>query len=131
MTEEKLNEMSGALATETIDQVLNEESEIRNTPIEEEVADQSSDESDQSDRSDKSDKSDRSENTDSPAEKELAEMTEKMGAEAVLEMIRCNRNRIIDELIAEAKTEYKRRPMPSGVSCERKAASIFDIAGMA
>lgn len=146
MEDDRLNEMSGSLATETIDQVINEESEVRNTPIEEEIADQpsdrsdgsdesdgsdKSDESDKSDKSDRSDQSDQSDGSDSSAEKELAEMTEKVGAAGVLEIIRGNRNMIIDQLIAEAKAEQGRRPIPSGISSARKAISIFDIAGMA
>lgn len=121
--EEKLNEMSGALATETID-----EAPLRLPPQGGENAGDTP-EHEPSTPQGEPEKGITEEKT--AAEKELEDMTGRIGAEGILEMIRGNRNVIIDQLIAEAKEKQHRRPMPSGVSVSGKANSIFDIAALA
>lgn len=133
---EMLNELSGNLTTETIETEAPQTS-CASTPrdTESQTSGESepsaAEESDKSDGSDGSDGAGRSEREKTAAEKELAEMIESAGAEAVLDIIKGNRNMIIDRLIAEAKAEQKRRVMPSGISSAKKATTIFDIAAFA
>lgn len=130
---EMLNELSGNLTTETIETEAPQAS-CASTPRDTESQTSGESEPSAAEESDKSDGSDgagRSEREKTAAEKELAEMIESAGAEAVLDIIKGNRNMIIDRLIAEAKAEQKRRVMPSGISSAKKATTIFDIAAFA
>lgn len=112
--EERLNELSGALTTETIEENI-------------EPSAGSSDCSESSENSE----AESYETSKSNEEIELEEMISRVGAAGILEIIRGNRNMIIDELIAEAKSRQRRGPMPSGVSAAKNASTIFDIAAFA
>lgn len=127
---EMLNELSGNLTTETIETEAPQAS-CASTPRDTESQTSGESEPSAAEESDKSDGAGRSEREKTAAEKELAEMIESAGAEAVLDIIKGNRNMIIDRLIAEAKAEQKRRVMPSGISSAKKATTIFDIAAFA
>lgn len=66
----------------------------------------------------------------SPAETELREMLEEVGAETLLQIIKDNRNAAIRQIIKEVE-ESRDRTIPSGASAAHTCSSIFDLASLA
>lgn len=66
----------------------------------------------------------------SPAEAEIERMVKEMGADALLGIIRDNRNIAIEQIISEMQSAAK-PPLPSGVSAVDPCSSIFDLAALA
>lgn len=127
--EERLNELGGALTTETIEVNIEPSAEPSECSENSELSESSEDSVKSESSEDSEDES--SETSKSNEEIELEEMISRIGAAGILEIIRGNRNMIIEELIAEAKSRQRRGPMPSGISSSKEANSIFDIAAFA